>query len=62
MKWNLYDPRELPDLLRSWAPEVTPQTTPEETHRLALKKEYVYEIAARVEAELRKADRLRKDK
>ena len=57
MKWNLYDPRELPDLLRSWAPAVTPQATPEETHLLALKNEWYLEIAARVEAELRKAKR-----
>ena len=62
MKWNVYDPRELPSLLKSWAPEVTPQATPEETHRLALKKEYILEIAARVEAELRKADRIRNGK
>ena len=57
MKWNLYDPRELPSLLRSWAPEVTPQSTPEETHILALKREWYLEIAARVEAEIRKTKR-----
>lgn len=62
MNFNIYDPRELPSLVRSWAPEVTPQATPEDTHRLALKVEYVNEIAARLEAELRKADRIRNGK
>ncbi len=57
MNWNLYDPRELPDLLRSWAPEVTPKATPEETHTLALKREWYLEIASRVEAEIKRTKR-----
>ena len=53
-KYNLYDPRELPDLVRSWKPTVEPQATPEETHLLVLQVAWLEETASRFELELKR--------
>ena len=53
-KFNLFDPRELPDLVRSWKTPIEPQKTPEETHLLALQSQWLEEIAARFELELKR--------
>ena len=53
-KYNLYDPRELPGLVRSWKTLVEPQPTAEATHLLVLQQQWTEEIAARFELELKR--------
>ena len=52
--FNLWDPRELPGLVRSWIPPVRPKATAQETHELALRAEWMEEIAVRFEAEYKR--------
>ena len=53
-KYNLYDPRELPDLVRSWKTPIEPQQTADATHLLVLQAQWTEEIAARFELELKR--------
>ena len=53
-KFNLFDPREIPDLVRSWRPTIEPQATPEDTHLLALKAKWFDEVAIMFGLELKR--------
>lgn len=53
-QFNLWDPKHLAPMVRSWMPAVTPKATAQETHELALKAEVIEEIARRIELEYKR--------
>jgi hypothetical protein len=54
MKYNLFDPKNLPDLVRSWKPKIELGETPEDTHLLVHKILWYEEVAQRFAMEYKR--------